>query len=333
VIKNLITKEDLLTKSGPLATVVADDVVLGTNIRFAFDTNKGLMLQFGDKELAVTTEATHHICRQIKMPMEQISAIPHDLCVDILNFWYQQKMEGKKVRILSQETEVSAVSFSPRDSFIPLPHMIETAEEVLGKENIEGFHNPILRWDMSCVNVVLSRTFTPIKNDLLNVGIRIEHSLDEFVATRARAYIFRQICSNGAVTMDNIGSWNKRKKSDSLKSWLSSTFDEANNAFTLEESRLRKLTEIQTNGNTAKILNSILKTGGVSKKIREEVRTLAIDAQTQNLYDVYNLLTRTATHSELLKDNPSALALIDNVAADLSFHSDLCPVCSHTLEN
>lgn len=118
-------------------------------------------------------------------------------------------------------------------------------------------------------------------------------------------------------------------KAESFRKWVPSVVVDAKSAFDKEEKRLAKLTKLPTNENTSDILDHLLAEGGVPLVVREAVRTEAIDQDTKTLYDVYNVVTRVATHSGVFGEHPAALPLLESVASGLSFHSKLCPVCHH----
>ncbi|GAG77382.1 unnamed protein product, partial [marine sediment metagenome] len=47
----------------------------------------------------------------------------------------------------------------------------------------------------------------------------------------------------------------------------------------------------------------------------------------ENLLDIYNILTKVDTHSDVFNDHPNSKGILDRVAAHLAHHSKLCPVC------
>lgn len=328
-IKELITKEQLLEQSGKVGQVEVENLTLGKDIEFVYDTKKGVTLEFGEKEVKLANSAIQHLVQEVGLPMRYVNNTPTDLIVPHLNYWFTDKMSGRKIRLLREKDVTFAIALSPRDEFITLPRLVDTIEKSIETNNIEGYHNPYFGWNTTNINVVMKRSFSVVKNDLLNVGIRFVHSLNETEPTRAYAYIFRQWCSNGAITMDKIKCWSKRMKVESFKKWVPSVVVEARKAFNEEEKRLKKLTEIPTDKNTADILDHLLAEGGIPLVVREAVRTNAIDHETKTLYDVYNVITQVATHSNVFEDHPAALPSLEGVASDLSHHSKLCPVCHH----
>lgn len=328
-VKGIVQKDELIAQSKELGVAVAEDFALGTNVRFGYDEDQGLFLDFNNKRKRLSPAIHKQIVREIGMPLKYFNSTPVELTVPHLNYYYRNVMKDKKARLLCDGDSAFGLSLNPRDEFVPLSQIINTIEDVIGEDNIEGYHNPRFGWDLSNINVVQKKTFSVLKDDLLNVGIRFEHSMNTLNPDHACAYTFRQFCSNGAVTMDKLGSWKRAETAGSYRKWVESTVFSAQKAIIKEEKRLRQLTEIKTDKSTGDILDHILTESYVAKDVRKEILSMAIDEPTETMYDIYNILTKIATHSTIFEKHPAAITLVENVAKQLAGHTKLCPVCHH----
>jgi len=338
-LKNMFTRDQVLEQSGPLSHLSAVDVELGPSISFGFDTDIGIYIQTGtdaDKDrMALTPGAFKDMARYAKMPVQYAQRLPAETVVNLLNYHYHQaEFNEKRIRLLHQENRAVVVGLNPRDHFISLPDFISVVEDEVAKAelNIFGYHKPLFDPERIVLNLVLDKVVEIAPRTILNLGIRFEHSLNEYNPDRAFAYTFNQWCANGATTFDSIKNWSRLSRDpDSFRKWVPSTIKNAMLALGEEEKRLNDLATIQTNENTSTILDDVLKSNGVPKIAREEVHTTAEDQPTETLLDIWNVMTRVATHSPVFDDHPAALAVLEGAAAELAEHRELCPTCHHRL--
>jgi len=180
------------------------------------------------------------------------------------------------------------------------------------------------------MNIVLNRTFDVRQGDPLNIGIRVVISPNEMYAPRAHAYTFRQWCKNGMTTEDKLPCFSKsmaKGGGDNFRKWVDSTVIEAQAAINKEHGRLVRLDAVKTDEHTGDVIDSILRRGEIAVAVREDIRKVAIDQPTETLYDVWNILTRVATHSTVLEKHPASLPLLEQVTTHLADHGQLCPTC------
>jgi hypothetical protein len=332
-LKDLYTREQFIEKSGALGQVEVADFELGNNIEFGFDAERGIYLKFNDTETIIGDTAVNHIVKNIGMPVRYADNTPAELIIPHLNYYYQNKMAGQKARILTQDGLALSFNASPREEFIRLVQFLDIIEKEIGVDIIAGYHKPKFGWGSTIINVVMKETFEVVDGDPLNTGIRFVHSFNEIEPTRAFAYTFRQWCANGAISMDKINCWSKRGKGEeSFRKWVPSVITDAKQALRLEADRLVKLVDTPTDEHTSDILDHELKRGGIPLNVREEVRATAIDQPTDNLYDVWNVITRVTTHSKVFKEHPASLYLLEDVARRIADHSHICQSCHRPID-
>lgn len=304
------------------------DVPLGKKVEFMDDQNPtGVALESEGKKYALAPDALYGISKEVGIPVQYVHKTPPGLMLPHLNYWYREKMEGKVIRLLSVEGVAVAMTTKSHVDYVKLSDVMNLIEKKLGPKNIAGYHKVSLTWDHSVFSVVEKRSFSVVKDDLLNSGIRFEHSLMGVAPTKVSAYVYRQVCSNGAIGMDEIESWSRRNRAGALSDWLTVVAKEAKKAFEREGERLKRLREIKTEKNTSVILNNIMVEDGIPKKLRKEVRDAALDANVGNLYDLYNVLAQVSTYSTFFEKHPNARALLEGAAGNLTRHAKLCPSC------
>ena len=341
-LSKLMSATEVKAASGNLGRVTAIDASLGSRIQFVYDTEQGIQMRIGDHTIPVEATLIRDVTRYIGLPKPYVAKTPGNLIVPHLNYWYHEVMADVPARVLLHDDKAYSMAINPKVDFISVPDVIDTLVETVGEGNIAGFHKPMFQFDATLLNLVLTDTFDVIKGDMLNVGIRFEHSLNDLNPDHAYAYVFRQICSNGMITMDKIKSWSRRRgegggegingSHESYRKWVDSVVVESRSAVDEEKKRLTGLTNIKTDQSTAEIIDHVLTRDWVAKDVREEIMALAIDEPSDTLYDVYNIFTKVATHSDVFDKHPAALPLIENAAKGLSFHSQLCPVCHHQVK-
>lgn len=342
-LKDLFTRKQLFEKSGPIGQAEAVDLKMGNNVLFDYNKEEGLGLcrkgpntkgvyVYGD-HLPFDSGAVAELFKNIGTPLNFALDTPIELTLPILNYYYRDKFEGLPVRFLTHNNRVVAMALHPRDEFISLGDLIHEVESAIGTDQIAGYHKPMFNWGGTTINVVLNETFEVVTKDPLNLGIRFEHPLNEARSTQVNAYTFRQWCSNGAITVDNIKGWSRKEGArESFKKWIPSVMIEARKALAEEKIRLTRLTEIKTDSDTSQILDRVLEDSGIRRAVREEIRSIAIDQPPRTLYDLWNILTRVATHSKIFEKHPGMLSTLEYAAGELAFNSKLCPVCHHKVD-
>jgi hypothetical protein len=249
------------------------------------------------------------------------------LITPALNFFYTQDA-NKMVRVMTKKDQAVAVSVKPRDKFISFDTILQAMEAHIGTKHIIGYHNPMIDWQAIRFAVVQDTSFEVIRKDLLNIGIRITHSIAEIVSTSIQVYVYRQWCSNGATTQDTIGTFTRSQGFGDFDKWVGSAISEANKTVEEEKKRLQRLTEITVTNKTSTVVEHIL--SNVPRRIGNVVRDRLLDVKPKNLYDVYNAITEISTHyDELFEKNPDSRFLLESAASSLTTHENLCPVCKH----
>jgi hypothetical protein len=344
-LNGIMTREQVLEKTRRYDVAQPVEVNLGEKINFDVNDDGVVVLSganTGDP-IHLGEDIFRTLTSNVGLSPAYVKKIPvdrrNDLLMPVMNYFYRERLSGNVLRFLTNEDK-EAVLVIPNADFehVRVSDVITGVEKQLG-DQVAGYH----KFNMSSPGVFEISVVTPneiqvVDKDPLNEGIRITHSLMGTPATSLSAYAFRQICSNGATSEERLGSWGRRRAAEPFGVWLQKSIKNAGEAFKREMDKLRKLTTIPVNNQTRKVLEAVLTNSGISDALQKEVYAEVVDGipnnqEPQNMYDIYNILTRVDTHSEYLNDpkNWRLRGCLDKVAAHLASKSELCPVCFNVL--
>lgn len=328
-LKGLMTKNELLKKVEQYEVAEPVDVQLGSNIHFSASGDGNVSITHPKGETSLTPNALGLMIANVGLPRPYMKKIPKDqiqaLVIPHLVYWYCEALAGNTLRLFNIGN--NAITVAPRADFehVRISDIINAIEQQLGKD-IGGYHKLSTRDSSFRFSVVATQEVEIAGKDLFNAGIRVEHSLTAQESTRVSAYVFRQWCSNGATTEDELDSWRRRGNED-FRTWIQKSVIEARRAFGKEVDRIKNLLSVRVDDNTSTILNSVLERSSVPLGLQKEVQAMVIDRQPETLYDIYNILTQVDTHSNYFVDHPTSQGLLDRVARHLTRHSKLCSKC------
>jgi len=336
-IADVLTKEQLLEKVHTYENSQPVDIELGTGIRFQTSTENEneILLNYNGEVSILNPPALGNLTANIGFPRPYLKKVPPEeyatLVLPHLNYWYREALNGKSIRLLKIDNRIIMVIPKTNFEHIKISDIINAAEHQLGTDQIAGYHKIQVTPETVCFSILTPREIEIKEGDIFNSGIRINHSLSGEVSTSLSAYLFRQWCSNGATTEDELQTWH-RNSSSNLETWLQSSIVGANSAFDKETERVKNLLQIPMDGHTGEVLNSILNQSGVPQKLQTEVRTALLDTEAHTLYDVYNMLTKIDTHSKYFEEHPNSMGSLDKVAVHLTHNSELCPTCHRQIK-
>lgn len=329
-LKGVLTKDQLLDKTRDYDVAESIEIELGDEVRFAIDKEGITSVNHKKGVTTLSPTAVDTLVSHVGFPRPYARRIPKDqvnnLVIPHLNYWYQRELAGKILRLLTIND--NAIMAIPGANFkhVKISKVIEEVESVLGK-SIAGYHKAWFSPASFQFSILTPEEVKVTERDTYNSGIRIEHSITGQTSTSISPYLFNQWCSNGATTEHKLGSWRRRNNKEDLGTWLQRTIIEARKLFGSEVGKLRGLCGIEVNSGTSKILDSVLEQSSVPRALQKEVRNTLIDDGAKNLYDIYNILTKVDTHSDLFEEHPNSKGILDRVAAHLAHHSELCPTC------
>lgn len=327
----VLTKDQLMEEVKEYETAVPVDIALGEKVGFSIDEDgDGTAYLLHPKgQIALSPAALGNLLAYIGFPRAYLKKIPKEeatqLVIPHLNYWYTNELAESILRLLTiEDTAIMAI---PKANFkhVKISKVVDAVESVLGK-SVAGYHKPWISPTAFHFSVLTPREVEVAKDQIFNAGIRVAHSITGEVSTNVAPYLFNQWCTNGATTEHEIRAWKRRNQKEDIGIWLQRTITEASKLFDREVNNLRELCGIKVKKETSQVLDSVLEQSMVPRGLQKEVRNKVIDSEVNDLFDIYNVLTSVDTHSNF-DDHPNSRGVLDRVAAHLSNHSKLCPVC------
>ncbi len=329
-LEGVLTKDELMKEVAPYEAANPVDLTLGDKIGFDIDSEgKNVYILHPGGQVELSPAALGNLLAFIGFPRTYLNKLPKEevaqLVIPHLNYWYQNELAGKSLRLLTIED--SAIMAIPKADFkhVKVSEVVSAVENVLGKE-ISGYHKPWIGATDFSFSVLTPRQVEVAKDHMYNAGIRVRHSINGEVSTTVAPYLFNQWCTNGATTEHQLPAWKRRNQKEDISIWLQRTVTDANKLFDTEVGKLQELCGIKVNKETSKILDSVLEQSLVPRGLAKTVRNTLIDDGAEDMYDIYNILTKVDTHSNF-DDHRNSKGILDKVAAHLANHSKLCPVC------
>ncbi len=304
------------------------DLDEGSNTNFWKKENGPVSMAFSAQEYEMAAGGLEDIARIVGIPKAYAERCPWNLLETHLKYWYSGGAKAK-VRLFVKDEKIVGAGASRADYFSNM-EMLEHIEEGVGMPNILGYHQVCTGLDYSTAALVVDQKFEPRAGDALYGGIRMQNSILGEHKIEITPYIFRQWCSNGAIVSENIAQWShKSDDGTDLRSWILNNTQSAVNALDNEFSRIRKLSESKLEGPVDQTLASLFRKFGIpirtQKQIIEAAEASNDGKGPETAYDLWNAITRTATHSDSL--SRSAARTLMGIAGDVSQQYSVCPRC------
>lgn len=328
----VMNRDQMVEALSPTEGLTHLDVELGSNsgISFRNEGEGAAIIILGGKEYPMTTNGLYEAARGVKLPKSFSDFAPRELLLHNLNYLYTNNITGKLRFFIQNGVVVGA--HANRSKYYSNMEMVETAEHVIGANDILGYHQVHTSLEHSRVAIVVNRSFEPIagSGDMLYGGIQFENSIIGEQKIQITPYIFRQWCSNGAYSSENVGQWSHRNdETHDIREWVKSSTLMALQALDTEFNRIRRLTEMSVQGHPVEVLKSLFVKFGIPVRTQQEIIEAAEGqnngAGPQTMYDLWNAITRVATHSQ--KMSVMSSCQLQFVAGQVTREVDLCPHC------
>jgi len=342
----VMSREQMVEALAPTEGLTHRDVELGGDCKISFKSGDDVaaVITVDDVEYPMTTTGLYEAARGVKLPKSFSDWAPYELLLHNLNYLYANNATGKLRFFIQNGVVIGA--HANRSKYYSNMQMVEAAEEVIGTADVLGYHQVYTSMEHSRVAIVANRSFEPIagSGDMLYGGIQFENSIVGEQRIQITPYIFRQWCSNGAYSSENVGQWSHRNdETHDIREWVRHSTAMALQALDTEFGRIRRLTEMSVKGYRIEALRSLFTRFGISVRTQQEIIQAAEGqndgAGPQTMYDLWNAVTRVATHSQRM--SVASSCQLQFVAGQISREVDLCPHChqlmsigrNHDLEN
>lgn len=140
--------------------------------------------------------------------------------------------------------------------------------------------------------------------DVVYAGVHAFYNTENAEGIQIAGYLHRLVCTNGAISGEAISRYTRKNKSLPMKEWISASSHSAMNRFHDEMDIYRNLSSIVLNGNTSNYLTSIFDRHGFNASLREYILGQVVLLKPKNAYEVHNIITSIASHSEKAMKSP-----------------------------
>lgn len=335
----LMNRDQVMAVLEPTEGLTHVDVELGKikGIFFKEDEKDGapivtLPIPFGEKKM--TTEGLYEAARGVGIPESYGKRCPTDLLFRNLDHWYRGGNATGKLRFFLHKDVVVGVNAN-HPQYYNTSELLDAAESVIGKDHILGYHQVTSCLQHTRIGVVTDRIFEALPGDPLHGGIDIQNCIIGEFKIEVAPYIFRQWCSNGAITVENISEWSHRSDGGTpIAPWARNATSSALGGLNSEFEHIRHLTEIGVEGHIPDTLASIFRKFNIPVRTQGEI---VGEAASQNsgggpktMYDIWNAITRTATYSPKLSS--TGARALQRVAGGVTHEYNLCPSCHQLVQ-
>jgi len=301
----------------------------GSDITVNFSGNKDEpIVTIGDMDFQLSPQALVDSAHCIGLTPKYTAKCPADLLFQQLNYFFGEGMT-KPVRAISKDgTLLSVTKERVRTRVVSNERLLRLAEEKLRSDRILGYHKVYSDLNYSTMAIVTDKSFEPVNKDTLFGGIKINNSIMGKETVEVSPYVFRQWCSNGAITATVLGQYTRRKH-DNLDHWFTEIIEKANSELDNEFERIRHLTSISVKNHLAEVIQGIGQDKHLPKSITQKVLDHAVSEKAETMYDVYNAFTWIASHTENL--SPSRANRLQFTAGTITKEHEICDKCHRIL--
>jgi len=328
-----LTRDQVLEVLSDTEDVTSDLVTCGD---LKFGTSSGpsddfdILLTSGGKESKLTEEAYLRSCKMVGLPEAYVRRTPVDLVESHLNYWYAGEKAGEQVKLIKKNDSVIALT-RPSIDVISNVRLLEEVEKALGDR--EGLVYDRVNNDIRLTHFSITgpSASTPRTGDVVRAGLTVQNSLVGEHPIEVGVYLYRLVCSNGAISAQNLFKWSRRHDQEDFMGWFASASQNAVNSFNHEFDHLQKLSEIPMRGYMSDVLSSFFDEYSIPVSLREDLMSSIIaEGKADSLYDIWNAVTYVASHSKKLVDNPMGVRRLMKVAGDMLVNKAVCSEC-HSL--
>jgi len=328
----LLNRDEVTATLAPTENLEFTDLKPGDNLEVRFHGSKDEpVVDLGGRDLQIIPSAFLDVAKCVGLTRKYTGKCPANLLFPHLDYFFGEGMSAP-IRAISQGDQLIGMTKDRvKTQVISNERLLRAAEANLG-DRILGFHQVSTNLGYSRMGIVTDKSFTPLNSeptDILYGGIQIQNSILGKDVVEVSPYIFRQWCSNGAISSERLGTFTRKKRGDGLDDWFHEIIGDADSKLDREFERISHLTSISVRGHIPEVLEGIRRDHHISKKIIEVVQDQATSSNVQTMYDLWNCITRVATHNETL--SPMASSRLQNVAGHVTKNHELCSQCHRVL--
>lgn len=328
----LDTAKQRLATTEPLAAVPVQD---GVKVKWDFSPDWALLLDSSlgtdkvpatvtvdSKEFQLTKDAVLSAASAFGLPGAHAKVLPPHLLNQEMDYWFNDGI-GKNAFnfFVVGDSVASALVKSTKQPFsnLALLEAIETAvRKRMGSTEIlvdYKFNHSLYKTDVRLVIPEYGHTIdSSTKDDEWCAGVHLSNSLIAKTQTAVEAYLFRWVCTNGAISQVSEGDhWNRRTDGQDIEDvllWAQRAVDDVFESMPAKWSELQQLTQVNIEGNAEEILREVFRTYGVPYTQQNEILSTFADAEELSMYELMQAITELANNEALKPERADTLMRI-----------------------
>ena len=265
-------------------------------------------LKRGKREYQLQDTSFRSLLTTLELPLalqKKIEGYP-DLLSHNLNYMASRK--GGAIRALRRGKSI--IGFTEPDKIIiPNQDVINTLEEALGKDAlVEKFNiGKDSQLDINVANGDTKSKLKVAKGDYFQSGVHIANSPfgipQQGTTTSVEGYLMRLVCSNGAIGHDTVFKA-PTALGDDHNEWLKATVKDAMETTSDVFAKIKDLKDKKIHGDPIVFLSNIFDELRISDRLQNHILYRLGDEGADNMYDLFNHMTYTASHNSDIRANP-----------------------------
>lgn len=295
-----------------------------------------------DREFLLESEGLKRLCRHFSAPADYLEKLPARLRDPLLSHHLsamgkgEGRLNDRSSRVIYREGTFIDVARSDLHT-LGSGEVLNAVRDGFGSDS-DSFEVQGLEIDQEafCLDIVSPRVATEVRRgDVIQAGVRLEHSYTGERATSVTAFVARLQCSNGMVHRQCLGS-RQTTRTRRLNA-------DREDAGMLQIEQIKRMTQ-EVREKLGPTLDSIRKLADQKAEVKEMDQFLrqarmhssdmatrlrdawVIEGSEQTAFGLFNAMTRLATHDTGLSARQRGmLARLAGIYANRSTH--ICPHC------
>jgi len=301
------------------------EVAFGTGVRFREGNGEGILATATGRDYALSETAVQQLAKMCRIPKEYALRCPPHLLVPQLNWWTQGARETARL-VISNDKVITLAN--PHDIWCPTQYLLDGVEKGMGEViDYEHFSHSL---EYTSLALLGEKQTEVVRGDIINGGIRLEHSLLGVYPTAITGFVNRLVCTNGAVSSEIVSKWSQKQTGGvpDIVRWAEEIAAEAWARIDGYMEKVKALVDVRLNGFTSHTLNDILDTYHIPGEVRDAIIDRVVDEGAHNLYDIFNAITYVASHDV---EDPRAAGRLMLIGGNLADNQEICPHCHRVM--
>jgi len=292
---------------------------------FKFEDSK-LSFELDDERYKVTPDAYTRLGQIAGIPKNYLIKTPHSLMVPHVNYHLRNSSATSLVMARTGET----IQLFSKITSVPVSNslLIDGVEAVMGEDlKVHHVSHDMFSTRFSLVNQAVDHEVK--RGDIIRTGISVENSYALSTPLTVSAYVHRLVCTNGAISADNIFRMSRKVGGDDeyAGEWVANAITQAYDASEVEIERLRAMQEIRVQDHVSGALSSVFSEFGVPLQVRQEITDRMMDERVVSMYDLYNTITWMGSNSEASALDAAIANRLMQIGGRIARHPEVCGEC------